>query len=219
MISTKRMFKRRIVIIYILISVLIWQFYLANSKTIVHFNAYFANTSSSLVYHELDENYKRLINLTGFKFTTLNFVCNPSTKLLVMVNSAPTNFEGREVIRETWGRKREGMSLGFLLGDVENSMLNEHLATENEKFQDLLQGNFVDSYRNLTYKLIAGMKYAKYHCARAKYFLKIDDDMFVDMKSLLQELEHFKAEGLIFGYVCRGTHPVVRDKENKWFVG
>lgn len=168
--------------------------------------------------HQSSKEYYTLIDLPDFKYETINMVCNAATLLLVLVHTAPPHFENRKVIRETWGRKRHGMSLAFVLGGVANSTLQEELLEENKQFKDLVRGNFLDSYKNLSYKLIAGLKYAKYHCPEAEYVLKIDDDMFVKMEDLIEKLDHFKKERLILGFVVRKPH-VIREKDSKFYMG
>jgi beta-1,3-galactosyltransferase 1 len=40
----------------------------------------------------------------------------------------------------------------FLLGSVLDPMLQYQIEEENKKFKDIVQGQFIDSYRNLTNK-------------------------------------------------------------------
>lgn len=162
--------------------------------------------------------YNRLIDLTNFKFTTLNLVCNSSTLLLVVVSSAPAHFKRRRVIRETWGSKRDRMSLVFFVGEVKDKALEEELVGENEEFRDLVRGNFLDSYRNMTYKLVSELKYASYHCSWAKYVLKVDDDVFIHVEELFKELMCFRRKRIIYGDL-KTKAEVSRDKKDKWFVG
>lgn len=60
------------------------------------------------------------------------------------------------------------------------------------------------------------MKYAKYHCSGAKFILKTNDDVYVKMGDLLEELSPFKAEGLLLGFVFP---PEVRNEKDKCFMG
>lgn len=169
---------------------------------------------SSVPYQ--DEHYGYLMDLTNFKFKIFNFVCDDSTKLFVFVNSAPSHFESRRAIRETWGKKRKGVSLAFILGD--DPLLNEQLVEENEKFEDILQGNFLDCYGSISYKMVTGLKYAKNHCSWAQFVLKVDDDILVNMGRLLKRLEYFISEELILGIVVQNGKPI-RHIKNKYFVG
>ncbi|XP_049864716.1 beta-1,3-galactosyltransferase 4-like [Schistocerca gregaria] len=112
--------------------------------------------------------------------------------LLVLVHSAPDNAEKRATIRATWGgaaaRAGADFRVLFLLGDVGGGERQARLDAENRRHGDLVQGNFRDSYRNMTYKHVMALKWAAYHCPGARYLLKADDDVFVNAPALLSFL-------------------------------
>lgn len=128
-----------------------------------------------------------LINITDFRFTMNHNPCNRTQPLLLMlVHSAPGNFLKRHVVRETWGQQAPDVTLLFLVGYSEE--YQSKLEEENKKYQDLIQGNFLDAYRNMTYKHVMGLKWATYYCPSAKYILKLDDDVFVHLPAMLDFL-------------------------------
>lgn len=130
-----------------------------------------------------------LIDLKNFKFIRNHNMCNKTSPLLlIMVHSAPKNFQKRSVIRETWGRESSLVTTLFLVGWSEEYQME--LEEEDMKYGDLIQGNFHDAYRNMTYKHVMALKWATYHCAGAKYILKLDDDVFVHMSMMLDFLKH-----------------------------
>nr|XP_022919689.1 beta-1,3-galactosyltransferase 5-like [Onthophagus taurus] len=131
--------------------------------------------------------YTKLIDLNNFHFTIFNKVCDNETDtlLLILVHSSPRNFDKRRVIRDTWGQERKEIKLLFVLGSINNSTLQRKIQTENDINNDLLQGNFMDSYRNLTYKHVMVLKYPIYHCPEVKYVLKTDDDVFVNINATI----------------------------------
>ena len=55
-------------------------------------------------------------------------------------------------------------------------------------YQDIVQEEFTDTYVNLTYKTISGLKWVSHYCRGARYVLKIDDHVFVNMLNLLDHL-------------------------------
>lgn len=61
---------------------------------------------------------------------------------------------------------------------------------EAEKFQDIIQFNFIDEYFNNTLKTVNGMRWAKENCIRSKYFLFVDDDYYVSIKNILAFLRN-----------------------------
>lgn len=168
--------------------------------------------------------YNQLMNLT-FHFKWVDFVClNDSSPilLLVLVHSAPGNFQRRQTIRQTWGRHRnEQVRLVFLLGAVRNIKLQRKLEAERRSFGDMAQGSFLDSYQNLTYKHVMTLKYAVYHCRQARYILKTDDDVFVHIpavRSLLTaDLPSRGCTNLLLCSVARNVR-VFRSYRSKWHV-
>ncbi len=86
----------------------------------------------------------------------MDFVLRPSedfcrgAEAVIVVHSAPNHRELRQTIRETWGGV-DGYKTVFVLGltglDVEK---------EFHQWGDLVQGNVVDAYRNMTYKHLLG---------------------------------------------------------------
>jgi len=162
-----------------------------------------------------------LIDVKDFTFQLNNFPCNGSSSLLllVLVRSAPENVENRRTIRETWGRGFHRVL--FLLGAVESRAAQAALEEENRTYRDLVQGRFLDSYRNLTYKHIMGLKWTAYYCPGARYLLKTDDDVFVNSPAVLdflsQDLSPWGARRLILCPTLTFGH-VVRSLKSKWRV-
>ena len=162
-----------------------------------------------------------LIDVKDFTFQLNNFPCNGSSSLLllVLVRSAPGNVENRRTIRETWGRGFYRVL--FLLGAVESRAAQAALEEENRTYRDLVQGRFLDSYRNLTYKHVMGLKWTTYYCPGARYLLNTDDDVFVNSPALLDFLAHHLSPWgtrrliLCEPYICS---LVKRSFRSKWRV-
>ena len=53
----------------------------------------------------------------------------------------------------------------FLVGKPPQSIsvAEDHLADEVKVYKDLIQGDFIDTYDNLTFKTIMGMRWASQH--------------------------------------------------------
>lgn len=134
--------------------------------------------------------YTNLIDMVDtFKFIINQSPCQrtPKTLAIVLVHSSPKNFERRLVIRHTWGSFRDyRMRILFLLGAVESEDLQNRLEHENYRFGDMIQGNFIDEYRNLTYKHVMGLKWFTYFCAETPIMVKADDDVFINTPTLLE---------------------------------
>ncbi|CAL7947273.1 unnamed protein product [Xylocopa violacea] len=128
-----------------------------------------------------------LIDIKDFRFVINHDPCNRTHPfLLMLVHSAPENFAKRNVVRETWGQQSSDVALLFLVGSSDKHQ--PKLEEENKRYKDLIQGNFLDAYRNMTYKHVMALKWATYHCPSAKYILKLDDDVFVHISALMDFL-------------------------------
>lgn len=189
--------------------------------------AYTLRTAKNSIYiypmHDLPEDdYFRLIDISNFSFNLVSNACNSSDiLLLVVVHSSPNNFAKRKTIRETWGQPSAKIRLVFMMGLVKSKGLQNRLKQESEMYHDITQGNFVDRYNQLTYKHVMSLKYAIYHCFQAKYVLKTDDDVFVNMPNMMlflrEVLSPYGATDLL---ICQSDiHPkVIRSDGVKWSV-
>ncbi|XP_063697454.1 lactosylceramide 1,3-N-acetyl-beta-D-glucosaminyltransferase-like [Culicoides brevitarsis] len=139
--------------------------------------------------------FKKLINISDFHFIIQQPPCPvDGIDLAVFVESAPDNFLTRHAIRRTWANQTENGKFGrfrvyFTLGTVSTKQKQGELILENYQFQDLIQGSFVDHYRNLTYKHVMSLKWAKYFCGSAKVVLKTNDDVMFNMPFLLSSFK------------------------------
>jgi hypothetical protein len=121
-------------------------------------------------------------------------VCNNSLSpvyILVYVHSGPTNYQRRIVIRETWATQIlfPDLRLVFMIGKTLDENVMKAIAYENEIYQDIVQEDFLDSYKNLTYKGIMALKWISIYCSTTKYILKVDDDIVVNTFTLLNHLK------------------------------
>lgn len=138
------------------------------------------------------DDFSTLIDFRNFKFLINQAPCvHPNTAyFLILIHSAPANDKKRRVIRETWGSVRSPhLRLLFLVGAVKSSKLQHQIDVENTQFSDLIQGNFIDDYRNMTYKHVMAFKWFIYFCPNAKFLVKTDDDVFVNTLQLLEYVD------------------------------
>lgn len=155
------------------------------------------STVSSLSTTQLNtlpkNDHEKLIDLENFEYRMNPKTCKDLVKppvVVVLIHSAPDNFHKRQTIRETWGKYDSRSLLLFLLGNVNSSTLQHKLNLENQINADMVQGNFHDSYRNITYKHVMAFKWFVYECPKAHFLLKTDDDVFVNLPLLFRILEN-----------------------------
>lgn len=170
-----------------------------------------------------DNDFQQLIDLDNFDFI-LNVPACHKSMIIVVVHSAPKNFLNRKTIRQTWGSEDPRARVIFLLAAVGDLNLQNEILKEHKEFGDIVQGNFVDAYRNMTYKHVSAFKWFVYYCSEAKYLIKTDDDVLVNTPLLYNYLEvpqasskKFHREKLMF---CRleTCSQVLRSNISKWSV-
>jgi len=135
-------------------------------------------------------------------FKTFNLLpsqnsCNQS-RVLITIKSAGDHFEHRLAIRESWGNLSQynlqsSIMLVFLLGKSVNRTLEEEITAEAGDFGDIVQGNYIDTYANLTLKALNGMEYRKRFCNQPEFVLAIDDDTYLDVPSMVAHLDRVES--------------------------
>ncbi|KAE8293843.1 Lactosylceramide 1,3-N-acetyl-beta-D-glucosaminyltransferase A [Larimichthys crocea] len=92
------------------------------------------------------------------------------------------------------------------------------LIQEDRVYGDLIQQNFLDTFHNLTAKLVLQFHWGHKYCPQARFLMSADDDIFVHMPNLVKYLQQQSgAKDLWVGHVHRGAPPV-RRKESKYHV-
>ncbi len=92
-----------------------------------------------------------ILNLDDLRVKLQPQKCQENPNLVALIHSAPKNYQLRDTIRRTWG---QNMKRIFVLGDSKD--WNEMLKNEHKEYNDILQIDFVDAYRNMTYKHLSG---------------------------------------------------------------
>ncbi|XP_028830920.1 lactosylceramide 1,3-N-acetyl-beta-D-glucosaminyltransferase B isoform X3 [Denticeps clupeoides] len=153
--------------------------------------------------------------------------------LLLFVKSSPANFDRRKAIRATWGNEMYvETQLGvktkvlFALGvsphphPRRNREVQRQVLRENQRYGDLIQQDFIDTFYNLTIKLLLQIHWKHAHCRHARFLMSADDDIFIHTPNLiryLQDTARAGARNFWVGRVQYRTAPV-RQKESKYYV-
>lgn len=162
------------------------------------------------------------------------FILNPDVcsyrqlDIVICVEIRRTSFDGRKTIRETWGSygvsKSGPIALLFFLGSAkenENSEVQESINEEFRQNRDIVQGDFIDDYSNLTLKSLSVYHWAAEHCRHSGYILKSDDDMYVNVPLLIAVLKKVSRsqenKPFVIGKILKGVRPI-RNEKSKWYV-
>lgn len=86
------------------------------------------------------------------------------------------------------------------------------LGREYGRYGDLIQCQVRDTYTNLTLKSIAALEWTRQYCPWARYLLKTDDDMFIDVRRLLRFIDKVEVDAIkeagINGPSTRSNKPI-----------
>lgn len=146
-----------------------------------------------------------------------------SLSLILVIKSAIANFENRASIRDTWGNDKLLQKLNvkriFTVGMSKNTSIEASIKTENEKFNDILQANFIDNYQNNTLKTIGSINWMARFCSKSRFVFMLDDDFFVAIENVMKFLKNIpasKEKDLFSGVLW--DDPPQRSKKQKWRI-
>lgn len=142
--------------------------------------------------------------------------------ILVVVSSSPKkqeNVERRNAIRRTWGKfdrtQKYKWKVVFMMGKDSSKHMNDRIMAEHEKYGDLLIGDYTDTYRNITTKLLMAFQWASR--IKCNYILKTDSDVYIDIPKLIKWLIVQRDKNSFYGGVLyRGI--VVRNTAHRHYV-
>ncbi|CAH1787327.1 unnamed protein product [Owenia fusiformis] len=173
--------------------------------------------------------YNKIVNPHNFHYKiNEEDICASNTDIIVFIITATNHFTRRLLIRQAWAGEKmvNGFTIKvvFLVGDSGKLTMNLALQEESAIYGDIIQETFMDTYRNLTLKTIMGLKWVTNFCPDARYILKCDDDIFVNVFELVRHLKVYEMQGkdvknLILCDIDTGDRAtVIRDPSSKWYV-
>ena len=108
--------------------------------------------------------------------------------MVTFIKSAAANLRRRELLRRTWTSvcSMNGWSLRavYVIGRTWHAATNRLLEEEQRRYGDLLQYDGPDNYRNMPYKVLAGMQWADQRLPGRVLYASADDDFLVDLEAL-----------------------------------
>lgn len=117
------------------------------------------------------------------------------------------------------------MGVVFFLGDLDASgavkVNSSELETESEQFGDIVIGQFVDTYRNLTRKTIMGYEWLTSFCLEAQFVVKTDDDVLVNIFKLTKDIEAWLPTDATSSNIWCAVHwreRVIRDRNSAFYA-
>ncbi|XP_052466992.1 beta-1,3-galactosyltransferase 2-like [Carassius gibelio] len=149
--------------------------------------------------------------------------------LVLLIAVEPKKTDARDAIRKTWANESVAWGLGiirlFFIGvnqDTQRngSKLQHTIEEESDRYHDIIQQDYRDTYNNLTLKTLMGMYWITKYCPEAKYVMKTDSDMFVNTEYLMEKI--LKPKGQQTQKYFTGLHMTGffpnRNNESKWYM-
>ncbi|XP_037025603.1 UDP-GalNAc:beta-1,3-N-acetylgalactosaminyltransferase 1-like isoform X5 [Bradysia coprophila] len=174
---------------------------------------------------------KTKIEFVNKDFCVLSTAENNNLRtVVIVVLSARNHFDRRNLIRQTYGSVRKAFNvhvLGvvFMLGnlDAPGSDVTDgyKLREEINPFGDIVVGDFVDCYRNLTLKTIMAYEWLTSYCRDAQVVVKTDDDVFVNIFELAKELDSWSQAEIVSSNIwciVDRNEPTVKDKNSIYYA-
>lgn len=174
------------------------------------------SASDKACIHTLDPGHKDLPELIegyhGLK--------SQSAFLVIVIVTGPKNYERRKVIRDTWLNipkiLRPEVRHFFVIGDSGLSDSERAaILDESATHKDILRIPVEESFNLLTNKVLA--TYVRLNeNFKFDYLMKVDDDSFVRVPDLLDELKNSNYKKSLYWGFFDGRAPVLKSEKNKW---
>eukprot|EP00912_Choanoflagellata_sp_UC4_P000464 UC4_evm2s293 len=159
----------------------------------------------------------------------------PHYQIVILIHSAAPHFKRRSILRTGWMSSRWNMGpteaasknwrAFFVVGKTKDDLINDMVKREAETFGDLIVGDFMDGYFNMTQKILTGLNWA-YTYTFFESILKVDDDVFVHLphfydwyiEVLKQRLNEKSDELRLYAGLGFENNPVLRPDvpEDAW---
>lgn len=167
---------------------------------------------------------EKLINPLDYALTdNVQNVCdsNKPPFLLIICISEPKNLLKRMAIRNTWAQmtasKSRTAKFVFVVGKS-YLQYDDDIEKEVETHGDIIRIDLFDSYKNLSMKVLMGLKWSSTFCQGVEFVMKVDDDCFVHVGNAITMLAKLTVpkHGIIVGNID-DRHKVQRT-ETKWVL-
>ncbi|XP_014670802.1 PREDICTED: beta-1,3-galactosyltransferase 5-like [Priapulus caudatus] len=159
-----------------------------------------------------------------FSYFLPQLQCPDRPWILALVISSAGDMQCRSAVRATWAAPpqvdanvSEPLRVLHLIADARNATADNEIMFESYTQGDVVQGNFADSYRNLTLKSIMGLHVASSACPRRpSLVVKIDCDTLLNVEKLLEFANGERDEDAIYGFLLDKDRPIRRPSSKNY---
>ncbi|XP_041356773.1 beta-1,3-galactosyltransferase 1-like [Gigantopelta aegis] len=145
-------------------------------------------------------------------------------KFLIIVHTSTDHFQRRRIMRETWANKNifktVNLRIVFFFGLTKDKTTQELIENESIVYGDVVQGDFLDTYHNLTHKGVLAYRWTQDFCQQAEMIVKVDDDVFLNVFILLETYyPKFQSNNRsILCHFVRKNKSAIHRNRTKWIV-
>lgn len=157
--------------------------------------------------------FPRSTPLNWFLYFGKEIVKSYRREVACFVFSSPNNFGVRDAIRQSWGKYAEPI---FMMGKTNDESTMNLLISESKIHKDIIVEDFVDSHLNQTLKTAFALKNFLIRYRKSKFFLKTEDDVFLNITNLAGVLQTAEP-GALIGLRKEGEE-VDRNSKSRIFV-
>ena len=165
---------------------------------------------SDMVFNHYFDNYSVLIQPK---------IIRNDTKIVIGIPIGPHQFLERFSIRNTWcnyaERTYSTKCLFFCGYSKENNHLNNYLQEEAEKYNDIVQFNFQNSYLNLTLLQLSSYKWILSQYPKLEFFIRSDSDVYLNIDKIHELIK--RKNIYAYGKVFSNKTPN-RNTDSKWYM-
>jgi len=135
-------------------------------------------------------------------------------KLLMLISSGPKSNK----LRQKWRKAIEGvkdLKVIFMISTpviskedtLDIDSVQKMLKVENDLYGDILQSSLKDGHRKLGYKILTGYIWSYIHCRNAVLVGKTDDNVVLEMESLMRGVDKMRRESEQRPILCGSGTP------------
>ncbi|CAN7948987.1 unnamed protein product, partial [Ixodes hexagonus] len=149
--------------------------------------------------------------------------CAQKPRYLFFIHTAVGNFRHRAILRDCLRDRALSTfyrwTTVFFVGLSADGNTTQQVEEEASIYGDVVVLPYMDSYRNMTYKFVYGMKWTIENCPSVKYIVKMDDDFVVNVLKVIDYLDKLPKDGRLEFHcnVYRNVH-VHRNATSKWYL-
>lgn len=150
-------------------------------------------------------------------------ICNDYKRVfcIILVSSDITHFNRRVELRSTWLKSNnyrpKNIQVVYLTGKINDKNVQNKLMLESQTYSDIIQGDFIDSYQNSTYKGVLGFKWVAEHCRNSDIVIKTHDNVIINLFLFFDKFAMHMNDRELLGKYIR-SNEIVREKNSQYYV-